>query len=191
MSNLLWWWRCRRYNRLVLVILVCSLTIPLVCRAQTSSASEDDVRAAMVSHLPLFVEWPAAKVDVTHPQFRVCLLGADPIGPALEAAFHNAATLPMPIVFSRVSLSDHLESCYLLYIGSATRGNLYKLIAELAQSSVLTVSERPIDLATGEVIGLPLEENHVRIEVNLGAAQKSKLIISSRLLSLATMVRRP
>ncbi len=191
MSNLLSWWKRHHYNRLVLSLLVCSLTFPLVCRAQTSSATEDDVRAAMVSHLPLFVEWPTAKADATHAQFRVCLLGADPIAPALEAAFHNVATLPMPIVFSRVSLSDHLESCYLLYIGAGTRGNLSKLIAGLAQWSVLTVSERPIDVVTGEVIGLPLEENHVRIEVNLGAAQKSKLTISSRLLSLATTVRRP
>ncbi len=190
MFNLLTRWKHQRCSRSALLLL-CSLILPVLSRAQTSSATEDDVRAAMVSHLPLFVEWPAAKTDAAHPQFRVCLLGADPIAPALEAAFHNAATLPMPVVFSRVSLSDHLDSCYLLYIGTGTRGNLYKVIADLAQASVLTVSERPIDAAAGEVIGLPLEENHVRIEVNLAAAQNGKLTISSRLLSLATAVRRP
>ena len=190
MSDLFARWS-RRHSRLVLLLLVCSLILPVLSPGQTPSATEDDVRAAMVSHLPLFVEWPAAKTDAAHPQFRVCLLGADPIAPALEAAFHNAATLPIPIVFSRLNLSDHLDGCYLLYIGTGTRGNIYKLLAELAQASVLIVSERPIDAAAGEVIGLPLEENHVRIEVNLAAAQNSKLTISSRLLSLATTVRRP
>ena len=185
------WWERRRYRSLVLITLVCKLAVPFVSQAQTSSASEDEIRAAMVSHLPLFVQWPATKTDPAHPQFRVCLLGADPIEPVLEAAFHNVSTLPMPVVFSRVSLSDHLEACYLLYIGVGTRGNLFKLIAGLAQASVLTVSERPIDVVAGQVIGLPLEENHIRIEVNLAAAQSSRLTISSRLLSLATAVRRP
>ena len=173
--------------RPAMIFLLCGLLLPVLASGQ--SATEDDLRAAMVSHLPLFVEWPAAKTDAAHPQFHVCLLGADPIAPVLEAAFHNASVLSAPVVFSRLNATDKLDMCHLLYIGTNARGSLAKLVPQLAQASVLTVSERSVDSAAGEVIGLPIEDNHIRIEVNLAAAQYSKLVVSSKLLHLATIVR--
>lgn len=177
--------------RLALAALVVHGLSCLVAPAQSATASEDDLRAAMVSHLPLFVEWPAAKTDPAHPQFHVCLLGADPIAPVLESAFRASSTVAVPVVFSRVAASDKLEACHLLYIGAGARGSFAHLLPALMQASVLTVSERPIDAAVGEVIGLPLEDNHVQIEVNLSAAQNSKLTVSSKLLRLAAVVKRP
>lgn len=185
--------RCRPVSFGVAAIFCLSLVLflPGWSSAQTSSATEDDIRAAMVSHLPLFVNWPPGKTDVASPQFHVCLLGADPIAPVLEAAFHKAAVSDMPVVFSHVNVSDKLDKCHLLYIGAGARGNFAKLIPALQQMSVLTVSEQPIENVSGEVIGLPLEENHVRVEVNLAVAQSSRLSISSRLLHLASVVKRP
>lgn len=171
--------------------LCCGILSAPATQAQSSSATEDDIRAAMVTHLPLFVEWPAEKTDHAHPEFHVCLLGSDPIAPTLEAAFHKAATSPIPVVISHVAVTDKLDQCHLLYIGASARGNFSRLLPVLMQSSVLTVSERPIAGAAGEVIGLPLEENHIRVEINLAVAQSSKLTISSRLLSLASVVKHP
>lgn len=158
--------------------------------AQSTTANEDDLRAAMVSHIPLFVEWPAGKTDPSHPELHVCLLGADPIAPVLEAAF-RATSRTTPVVFARVSPSDKLDTCHLLYIGAGAHGTFAHLLPGLVQASVLTVSERPIDAVNGEVVGLPLEDNHVRIEINLAAAQNSRLTVSSKLLRLAAVVRRP
>jgi hypothetical protein len=178
------------HKAFILFQLALSTTLVLHGHAQTRSAGEDEIRAAMVSHLPLFVEWPPEKVDSAHPSFRVCVLGADPITPALEAAF-NAASLKAPVTVAIVGLTDRLDQCQLLYVGASTRGSLERNLPALQQASVLIVSERSIDALAGEVIGLPLEESHVRVQVNLKAAQASKLTISSRLLRLAAVVKQP
>ncbi len=174
-----------------IAVVVFSALLTRSMSSQSATASEDDLRAAMVSHLPLFVEWPATRLDALHPQLHICLLGADPIAPVLEAAFRNASTSTTPTRFSHVSLSDKLDDCHLLYVGAGTRVNVSRLLPTLTAASVLVVSERPIDILKGEIIGLPLEDNHVRIEVNLAAVQSGKLTISSKLLRLAAVVRQP
>jgi hypothetical protein len=141
----------------------------------------------MVSHLPLFVEWPPEKLDPAHPPLRVCILGADPIASPLEAAFRDTASSTKAVVV-QVSLGEKLDQCHILYVGSGLRESVAPIVRTLQQSSVLIVSERPLSSAPAEVIGLPLEGSHVHIQVNLGLAQRSKLIISSKLLHLASVV---
>lgn len=144
----------------------------------------------MVLHLPLFVEWPAAKLDPAHPHLNICLLGADPIEPYLEGALRSSGSQVMSVAIVHVSASDKLDQCHVLYIGASSRGNFTRLAAVLQQSSVLTVSERPLTSVSGEVVGLPVEDSHVRIEVDLSVASNSKLTVSSRLLQLASQVKR-
>ena len=143
----------------------------------------------MVQHLTSFVDWPPAKLDATHPQFTVCLLGADSIRAALESAFRNRTVLSRPVVVQRLAATDKFDSCHLLYVGSGGRKDFLRLLPVLEQASVLTVSERGD--AQGQVIGLPADEDHVVIQVDLRAAQASHLTLSSRLLHLATLVNKP
>jgi hypothetical protein len=56
-------------------------------------------------------------------------------------------------------------------------------------TGVLTVGESDGFAALGGVIGFKLEGGRVRLEVNVGAAEQSKLRISSKLLSLAHIVK--
>lgn len=156
--------------------------------AQTHSASEDDIRAAMISHLPLFIDWPSGKADPVHPTFNVCLLGSDPIRLSLESQLQNKTMLSMPVVIQRVTAKDYLEGCYILYISAAAKNDLPRLLPALEQASVLVVSERPLTMQKGQVIGMPVEDMHVRVEINLETARESRLVISSRLLHLASVV---
>ena len=156
--------------------------------AQTP-VTEDDLRAAMVQHLTSFVDWPPAKLDATHPQFTVCLLGGEPIRAALEAAFRNRTVFSKPAIVQRLAATDKIDGCHMLYIGSASRKDFLRLLPALEEASVLTVSERGD--AQGQVIGLPTEDDHIVIRVDLHAAQASRLTLSSRLLHLATLVNKP
>ncbi len=143
----------------------------------------------MVQHLTSFVDWPPAKLDATHSQFTVCLLGAaDPVRSALEVAFRNHTVLSKPVVVQRLTAVDRVDACHLLYVGAGGRKEFLHLLPALQQASVLTVSERGD--GQGQVIGLPADDDHVAIQVDLRAAQASHLTISSRLLHLATLVNK-
>ena len=64
-----------------------------------------------------------------------------------------------------------------------------KIFAESRGSSTLTVGEAAGFGARGGIINLTRQQNKLRFEVNLDAAARTHLKISSKLLSLATIVR--
>jgi hypothetical protein len=57
------------------------------------------------------------------------------------------------------------------------------------KNNVLILSERSNATSPNQVIGLPSIDEHVHIEVDLAAAQRSGISFSSKLLRLATVTR--
>lgn len=184
--------RKQNVQRLLQCLTVCAALAPsLNSQAASTAASEDSIRAALVQRLTLFVEWPEWKMDSSHNQFNVCIIGSDPIGPALSQAFHDKSVLQKSVVVTHLQRVDKAQDCHVLYVGPSARRDVEREFAALEQAAVLTVSERADVVHGGQVIGLPRDESRVRIEVNLKAATDSKLTISSRLLRLATITERP
>ena len=54
---------------------------------------------------------------------------------------------------------------------------------------VLTVGDTADFASEGGIIGLRLDGERIRLSVNLTAAERAKVRISSRLLSLATIIK--
>lgn len=73
----------------------------------------------------------------------------------------------------------------MLFIPSSETARLPGVLAALRGRPVLTVSETPGGAERGAVLNLILEQSHVRFEINIDAAQRSGLSISSQLLKLA------
>jgi hypothetical protein len=65
---------------------------------------------------------------------------------------------------------------------------LREILSGLRGRSILTVGDSKNFAAQGGMIGLLVENEGVRFEVNLGAANEAHLKISSKLLSLAKVV---
>ncbi len=63
------------------------------------------------------------------------------------------------------------------------------LLAHLKANPVLTVGDIENFTKAGGVIAFTLEDNRVRFAINVDAAQRAGLKISSKLLSLARIVR--
>jgi hypothetical protein len=77
-----------------------------------------------------------------------------------------------------------------IYIGSSADGRLKTALAALRTSSILTVSDASDFTRLGGMIQFVLEGNKVRFEINLTAAQRASLSVSSELLKVATAIRR-
>ena len=75
---------------------------------------------------------------------------------------------------------------------SSTDGpRVSEVLVNLRQHSILTVADMPGFASAGGSIEFVLEENHVRFAINPGAAMRSRLKISSKLLALARIVHEP
>ncbi len=169
------------------VILAWALMGVMTLRGQDSKPSEYRVKAVFLYNFGRFVGWPAAaKGD----SFTVCVLGEDPFGPALDATVAGETIDHAHVVAKRISKPQDAASCRIPFISSSADGQLKEILAELDRASVLTVSDAPQFARRGGMVQFILDGNKVRFEVNLQAAERVGLNLSSELLKLAINVRR-
>jgi hypothetical protein len=158
-------------------------------QAQGSKPTDYDVKAAYIYNFGRFVEWPAS-VTANSDSFKVCVLGQDPFGPALDATLAGEKIAGKSVAAKRISTPQEAAGCQILFMSSAEGRQLGKLIESLDKGAVLTVSDMPQFSQRGGMIQFVVEGKKVRFEVNLIAAQRAGLTLSSELLKVATTVRR-
>lgn len=146
--------------------------------------TEYQVKAAFLYNFVKFVEWPAAALPQNSP-VRLCVLGQDPFGSDLESTVAGRVLNGRPLLIRRSERLEDLGACHVLFISSSERAGLATVLAALKEASVLTVGETDGFATQGGMIRLTLEENKVRFEINVQAAERARLRISSQLLRLA------
>ena len=90
-----------------------------------------------------------------------------------------------PLAVRRFRKVDEVVPCAVLFVGRAMSGRLPQILQQLRGWPVLTVSDAEGFASQGGVIGLFLEDNRVRFEVGVTAAQEAGLQVSSKLLRLS------
>lgn len=158
-------------------------------RAQSPKPTEYEVEAAYLSNFGRFVEWPARAASAGEP-FNVCVLGQDPFGPVLDAALKGETIGTAPMAAKRISGPEEAAGCRILFISFAKESQLNAILKALGTESVLTVSDTAGFARRGGMIEFVLQGNRVRFEINLTAAQRAGLNLSSELLRVAVAVRR-
>lgn len=149
---------------------------------------EYPVKAAFLVNFAKFTEWPAESQQAQAPVVTICVLGRDPFGDVLEKTAAGRSVGGRPIAIQRHRSLDAVGACHVLFIASSETQRLAQIIERLAAEPVLTVSEDDGFARRGGVIGLVVESNLARFEVNLRAAQRTGLLLSSKLLGVARVV---
>jgi hypothetical protein len=163
------------------VLLAASLLGPCVNAQQLD---ENAIRVAYVFNLTKYVEWPRAG-----NQLVVGVVGDGPMGEALEKMLSGKTSDSRLI---RVVLSpndEDLEQCDVIYVAHSSPKKVRAMLDHLRNKSVLTVGDTESFPKSGGMIGLVRVGEQVQMIVNLDAVQRARLKISSRVLSLATIVR--
>lgn len=88
----------------------------------------------------------------------------------------------------RLDSTAEAGGCSILFLGAGERDWLDTYLASVAGRPVLTVGDAPDFLARGGIIQFVLTGDHVRFSVNLNAAHRNGLQLSSELLKVAMNV---
>lgn len=189
-------WRRVRASLIVSpVILVLALLLillyPASVFAQSQSPTEYQIKAAYLSGFTKFVFWPDADAAGDDPEFVVGVVGKDPFGATLDQAFSNTDIngRKVKVAIQRLSWDEDLRNCQLIFIAQSERKHQHEILAKLRDSNVLTVSDIPSFYSEGGMIGFVFDVDRIRFEINLDAASRSHLKISSKLLHLASSVK--
>jgi hypothetical protein len=158
--------------------------------AQQSRPEEYQLKAVYLFNFGRFVEWPATPASPPQDSFDICVLGRDPFGSVLDATLMGESVNNQRLAARRISNSHDAVSCRILFISSSEAARIRDILASLEKSAVLTVSDLPGFTSNGGMIQFVMRENKIHFEVNLTAADKAGLTLSSQLLKVATDIRK-
>jgi len=169
-------------------LLLCAVTVaPAYCQKPT--ATEYEVKAAFLFNFAKFVEWPPGTFTGNSSPLRVCVLGAEETGAAMEKIVQGKTANGRQLRIERLNGLDQVKGCELLFVGASKSGEAEKFLYPDLGYGILTVGESDGFALAGGMINLVTRENHIAFEINLDAAQRAGLKISSKLLNLAMLVR--
>ena len=148
------------------------------------------LKAAFVSSFAGFVEWPADALKNPRDPIVICVLGENPFGTALDQAINGKNIQDRKLSVRSIADVRLAAGCQILFISSSERKHFRSILKEPQLSGVLTVGDSGNFTSEGGVIDLQVEGDKIRILINAQAAEQSRLRISSRLLSLARIVKK-
>ena len=158
--------------------------------AEAPIADEYPVKAAFLFNFAKFVEWPPDAFKSPEDPIGICVLGQNPFGSALEDVVRNKIVANRAFLVREIANSQQASKCHIVFVTASERKRFRSLLEELKGRSILTVGETDDFIPNGGVINFKLKDARVRIEIDAGAAERVKLHISSKLLSLAEIVKR-
>ncbi|HET9252485.1 MAG TPA: YfiR family protein [Candidatus Eisenbacteria bacterium] len=177
----------RLWRRLVPAALLTWYAVPaLGAPADEPSALERRVKAAFLYKFAAYVTWPTPPASGS--SFSIGVLGDDALAAELGRVVAGRTVEGRPVTVYRVSETDSLGNLHMLFVGRSRTSQLEAIAAAAREHSILTVSEAEGALSMGSVINFVLSSGKVRFEISLGAARKSGLALSSRLLGVALSV---
>jgi hypothetical protein len=151
--------------------------------------NEYQVKAFFLYNFARYVEWPPETFKAANDPIVICIFGRNPFGGALEQAVAGKLLGARPFVVRMIPDIPTDSSCHILFVNSSERRRFRSLSGRLKGSAVLSVGETPGFTADGGVINFKLEDGKVRFEIDLEAAGREHLRISSKLLSLAQIAK--
>jgi hypothetical protein len=153
--------------------------------------NEYQVKAFFLYNFARYVEWPPESFKAANDPIVICILGQNPFGGALEQAVAGKVVDGRPFVVRQILDIPPGSGCRILFVNASERKRFRSMAGRLKGSAVLSVGETPGFTADGGVVNFKLEDGKVRFEIDVEAAGRERLRISSRLLSLAQIAQKP
>ena len=178
-------------------VLACALgALVLATSAWCTPDEETQVEAAYIYNFVKFVEWPDGAFASEHDDLVIGILGRDPFVGALDTirgtTIRTTTTRDRRIKVAVCPGVDQGRRCQLLFVSRSEEARVGEILVHLGESPVLTVAEIPGFARAGGIIEFAIQGDTVKFKVNLEAARRRNLKLSSQLLGVAIeIVRSP
>lgn len=178
--------RLRLYPAAAVLISIC-IFVASNERPSAQEASEYSVKAAFLYNFARYVDWPPEILN--QGAFVIGILGDDPFGKELDQITAGKNIAGRPLYVRRLKRGEPLSGCRILFISNSEKARLSQILQTVRDVPILTVGEMDQFEQKGGIIRFVIENRRVRFLVNLNAAEQAHLKISSKLLSIAEVVR--
>jgi hypothetical protein len=183
-----------RRTGLVALLVVCGLAwagpeAGLAQPADSGPITQRSIKAAFLCKFASYVEWPGSRADAGGP-LTIGVLESSAMADELVRITAGRTINDRPVRIRRLTPGDPLEGLHMLFVGTRDSVRLVELLQPARAQPILTITETAGALADGSIINFTSDQERVRFEVSLPAAERSGLKLSSRLLAVAQRVKR-
>ena len=144
------------------------------------------VKAGFLFNFAKFTEWPT--LPSTAP-ILMCVVGDERIAAALAETVREQKISDHSLDVSRPQDSATWRTCHVLFLAEAELRRSPVGLDAVRSVQVLTVSDGKDFSQAGGIIEFYLEGGKMRFAINVDAADRSGVRLSSRLLGLAKIIR--
>jgi hypothetical protein len=175
---------------LLALVLTPALLFAHDASAQAGAPTEGAVKAAYLSKLGNYVQWPPNAGPPANGRTVIGIVGAEEVANNLAQMAAVRDPVKGTLAVRRLRNGDPLENIHILYLGQGYVARAGAMIDQAAAHSILVVTESSDGLAYGGVVNFRLLDERIRFDISLASADKAGLRLSSQLLTLAATVIR-
>jgi hypothetical protein len=148
---------------------------------------EYELKAAFLTKLPQFVEWPPSAFQSKTEPFRLGLLSNDPLNASIIKSIENQTCGGRGFKVVHASDLAALKDCHIVFVNSKAESMLPKILETIGNHPILTIGDGEGFAQKGLIINFKKNpENKLRFEYNLAAAKNANLKISAKFLQVST-----
>ena len=141
--------------------------------------------SAFLYNVTKFVEWPAERFGEAAEPIVLGVFRDSFIEAELAAVVSGRKVNGRELVVKRVVTLVEVTSAHVVFVGAAEEARFDDLLPAMKDRAVLTVGESIAFMDRGGVVRLFVDARRLRFEINMPAAQRADLKISSQLQKLA------
>jgi len=156
-------------------------------QAPQDNERENQLKAVFLYNFTQFVEWPSSAFSTPDSPFIIGVLGKNPLGTYLEEVSEGETASGHPIMIKYYSsVIPEISTCQILFINKTFRD--VEQATQLAKGKpILTVSDHENFMKRAGMLRFFVQEGKIRFEINTDVSSSSGLIISSKLMRVATV----
>jgi YfiR/HmsC-like len=153
---------------------------------------EPEIKAAYLYNFGRYVEWPAtarSNGESRSPDFAIGVVGDSPVVAPLRTIAASKKVGGRAIIIRQFLSEKDFRPCQMLFVPAGQNPELVAAILTKArETATLVVGDEEGFAQKQGQIGFYSDQNNMKFEINVGAAEKAGLKISSKLLSLGRIV---
>ena len=164
-----------------------AIAVVSLAPAGAQDVTEPSLKAAFVYNFARFTDWPGDAASAGAP-LVTCVCGDPAIAGALERMVNGRQVMGRPMTVVRTTWDAPPRNCHLMYAATLKPAQLDTFIAGVRGTPVLTIVDSDDQARVPAIIRLFVDNGNLRFDIDYAQAKRSRLQLSSKLLTLAKKV---
>ncbi len=167
--------------------LVSGIALARVANAEKLNA--DQLKAAYLYNFARYVEWPGDAHASGDSPVKIGVVGSSAVSSLLKKTVEGKSVGSRKLEVVELDAAAEGRDSHILFVaGELSADDLESTVSELSGTPVFVIADDENFARKGGVANFFVADQRVRFAINKGAAEKSRLKVSSKLLRLAELV---